>query len=196
METHSLNLCRRQYAEIQNSEKEQLNMAKAQEDSREQSQNIPLQQQWGGEVVRRKVINDRVGKTTPDIQENRSKEQGATTARLPDCQWKEGGATLSRLWEELAGAQEKLLEYQTRLEVIKRRRRELVREKIDMQMEVDVLKCKLRESEDMCVRSERQIHQLKSTRESSRPMGQTFYIMLYNVMRWVLGMVWGFRQLE
>ncbi|KAJ8378420.1 hypothetical protein AAFF_G00243080 [Aldrovandia affinis] len=186
---------KRQYAEIQNSEKEQLNMAKAQEDSREQSQNIPLQQQWGGEVVKRKAINDRVGKTTCEIQENRSKKQAATAAKLPDCQGKEGGDTLSLLQEELADVQRKLSAYETRMGLNIRPLSDLMKEKMNLQKEVYGLRDKLRESEDRCVWSKRQIHRLKSVWESRQPVEQDFYMRLYNLMRWVLGMVWGW-QLE
>ncbi|KAJ8391200.1 hypothetical protein AAFF_G00096290 [Aldrovandia affinis] len=186
---------KKQYAELQKSEKEQLNMAKAQEDSR-QSQNIPLQQQWRGEVVRRKAINDRVGKTTPDIQENRSKEQAATTAKLPGCQRKEVGGSLSRLWEELADVQRKLSAYETQLGLNTRRLSDLMKEKTNLQKEVYGLRDELRDSEDRCVRSERKFYRLKSTSESRQRMEQAFYMRLYNLMRRVLGMVWGFRQLE
>ncbi|KAJ8387275.1 hypothetical protein AAFF_G00158980 [Aldrovandia affinis] len=124
------------------------NMATAPEDSREQRQNIPRQQQWRGGVVRRKVINDRVGKTTSDIQGNRSKEQAATTSKLPGCQRKEGGGTLLQLREELADAQGKLSAYETRLEGTNRRGRDLVKENMDLQKEVDGLRDELRESED------------------------------------------------
>ncbi|KAJ8400754.1 hypothetical protein AAFF_G00395230 [Aldrovandia affinis] len=138
---------KRQYAELQKSEKEQLNMAKAQ-------------------------------------------EEAATTSKLPGCQGKEGGGTLSRLWEELADAQGKLSEYQKQLKVNTRRRRELVREKMDLQTEMYILRDKLRESEDMCI----QIRQLKKTWESRQHVA--FHTRLYNLVRRVLGMVWGFMELE
>ncbi|KAJ8378421.1 hypothetical protein AAFF_G00243090 [Aldrovandia affinis] len=191
---------KRHYVELQNSEKEQVNMAKAQEHSREQSQNIPLQQQWGGGVVRRKVINDRVCKTTPDIQENRSKKQAATATKLPGCQGKEGGGILSLLQEELADVRRKVSACRTRLGLNTLRLSNQVKEKMDLQKEVDGLRDELRESKDRCVRSKRQIHRLESTQEqhasSRQHVGQAFYMRLYNLMRWVLGMVWGFRQLE
>ncbi|KAJ8400719.1 hypothetical protein AAFF_G00394880 [Aldrovandia affinis] len=186
----------RQYAELQNSEKEQLNMAKTQEHSREQSQNIPLQQQWGGGVVRRKVINDRVGKTTFDIQENSSNEQAATTSKLPGCQGKEGGGTLSLLQEELADVQRKLSAYETQMGLNILHISNLMTEKMDLQKEMYGLRDKLRESEVRCVWSKRQIHRLKSVWESRQPVEQAFHMRLYNLMRRVLGMVWGFRQME
>ncbi|KAJ8409377.1 hypothetical protein AAFF_G00235750 [Aldrovandia affinis] len=170
------------------------NMATAPEDSREQRQNIPRQQQW--RVVRRKVINDRVGKTTSNIQENRSKEQAATTSKLPGCQRKEGGGTLLRLQEELADAQGKLSAYETRLEVISCRDRDLVKEKMDLRKEMDGVRNKLRESEDRWVRSQRQMHRLKSACESRQRVDQACYMRLYNFVPRVLRIVRGFMQLE
>ncbi|KAJ8400721.1 hypothetical protein AAFF_G00394900 [Aldrovandia affinis] len=166
---------KRQYAELQKSGKEQLNMAKAQEDSRELSPNFPLQQQWRSTVVKRKAINDRVCKTTSG------------------CQRKEGGGTLSRLQEELADVQRKLSAYETRMGLNIRRLNDLMKEKMDLQQEVDDLRDELRQSEDMCVRSERRFYRLKNVSESNQREDQAFYMRLYNLMRRVLGMVWGFR---
>ncbi|KAJ8389723.1 hypothetical protein AAFF_G00114290 [Aldrovandia affinis] len=182
------------------------NMAKAPEDSREQShymaraqeqrQNIPRQQQRRGGVVRRKVINDRVGKTTSDIQENRSKEQAATTSKLPGCQRKERGGTLSRLRKELADAQGKLSAYETRLEVNSRGRRDLVKENMDLQKEVYGLRDELRESEDRWVWLERKFRRLKRTSERSHRVGHACYMRLYNLVPRVLEIMGGFMQLE
>ncbi|KAJ8403539.1 hypothetical protein AAFF_G00353110 [Aldrovandia affinis] len=171
-------------------------MATAPEDSREQRQNIPRQQQWRGGVVRRKVINDRVGKTTSDIHEHRSKEQAATTSKLPGCQRKEGGCTLLRLREELADAQGKLSAYETRLEVNSRRDRDLVKENMDLQKEVDGLRDELRESEDRWVWLERQFRRLKRTCERTERMDEACYMRLYNLAPRVLGIVGDFMQLE
>ncbi|KAJ8387261.1 hypothetical protein AAFF_G00158840 [Aldrovandia affinis] len=172
------------------------NMATAPEDSREERQNIPRQQQWRGGVVRRKVINDSVGKTTSDIQGNRSKEQAATTSKLPGCQRKEGGGTLLRLREELADAQGKLSAYETRLEVTNCRGRDLVKEKMDLRKEMDGVRNKLRDSEDRWVRSQRQLHRLKSACESRQRVEQACYMRLYNFVPRVLRIVWGYMQLE
>ncbi|KAJ8387260.1 hypothetical protein AAFF_G00158830 [Aldrovandia affinis] len=172
------------------------NMATAPEDSREERQNIPRQQQWRGGVVRRKVINDSVGKTTSDIQENRSKEQAATTSKLPGCQRKEGGGTLLRLREELADAQGSCRAYETRLEVTNCRGRDLVKEKMDLRKEMDGVRNKLRDSEDRWVRSQRQLHRLKSACESRQRVEQACYMRLYNFVPRVLRIVWGYMQLE
>ncbi|KAJ8378297.1 hypothetical protein AAFF_G00244320 [Aldrovandia affinis] len=149
------------------------NMAKAPEDSQEQRQNIPPQQ-----------------------QENRSKEQAATTSKLPGCQRKEGGGTLSRLREELADAQGKLSAYETRLEVTNRRGRDLVKENIDLQKEVDGLRDELRESEDRWVWFGRQFHRLKRTAERRHRVDRACYMRLYNLVPRVLEIMGGFMQLE
>ncbi|KAJ8400752.1 hypothetical protein AAFF_G00395210 [Aldrovandia affinis] len=90
----------------------------------------------------------------------------------------------------------KLSAYRTWLEVNIRSLRDLMREKMDVQKEMDGLRDKLIESEDGCVQSERQIDQLKSAWESKQREGQAFYQRLYSVVLKRLGMVRGFRQLE
>ncbi|KAJ8378422.1 hypothetical protein AAFF_G00243100 [Aldrovandia affinis] len=142
----------------------------------------------------RKAINDRVGKMIYNIKENRSKKQAATAAKLRDCQGKEGGGSLSRLQEELADVQRKLSVYETQMGLNILRLSDLMKEKMDMQKEMDGLQCKLRESEDRCVWSEGQVDQLKSSSESNQREEQGFHKRLYNIMLRALGMARGFRQ--
>ncbi|KAJ8410627.1 hypothetical protein AAFF_G00195310 [Aldrovandia affinis] len=158
-------------------------MAKAPEDSREQSHNMARAQEQRQNIPQQQ-------------QENRSKEQAATTSKLPGCQRKEGGGTLSRLRKELADAQGKLSAYETRLEVTNRRGRDLVKEKMDLQKEVDGLRDELRESEDSWVWFGRQFHRLKRTSESRHRVDRACYKRLYNLVPRVLGIMGGFMQLE
>ncbi|KAJ8389728.1 hypothetical protein AAFF_G00114340 [Aldrovandia affinis] len=141
------------------------NMAKAPEDSRKQShymaraqeqrQNIPQQQQG-----------------------NRSKEQAATTSKLPGCQRKERGGTLSRLRKELADAQGSC------------------RRETQLEKEVYGLRDELRESEDRWVWLERKFRRLKRTSERSHRVDHACYMRLYNLVPRALEIMEGFMPLE
>ncbi|KAJ8403536.1 hypothetical protein AAFF_G00353080 [Aldrovandia affinis] len=108
----------------------------------------------------------------------------------------EGGGTLLQLWEELADAQGKLSACETRLEVNSRRDRDLVKDKMDLRKVIDGVRNKLRESEDRWVRSQRQMHRLKSDCESRQRVAQACYMRLYNLVPRVLRIVGDFMQLE
>ncbi|KAJ8409220.1 hypothetical protein AAFF_G00234180 [Aldrovandia affinis] len=109
---------------------------------------------------------------------------------------REQSHTLLRLREELADALGKLSAYETRLEVISRRGRDLVKGKMDLWKEVDGLRDELRESEDSWVWFGRQFHRLKRISESRYRVDRACYMRLYNLVPRVLGIMGGFMQLE